>query len=92
MNADQPAADQHHVDIETLLLVYLDGMQTGAASLIGHYAKDMTGDEADLAAAAFLSPLAADPIALESLREQIRRRLRGDITPIATEVHVYGSE
>ncbi|WP_433592297.1 hypothetical protein [Nocardia sp. CA-145437] len=92
MSGDGPAAERYEVDLETLLLVFLDGMHTGAATVIARFARTMSGDEADLAAAAILAPINDDPLALEELRAHVLRRLTGDIPPDTTEVRVYGSE
>lgn len=91
MNADQPEAERIDTDLETLLMVFLDGVRTGGATVLAHFAPHLASD-ADLAAAAILAPIADDPLALESLRDLIRRRLRGDTTPATTEVRIFGSE
>ncbi|MBF6135857.1 hypothetical protein IU501_22970 [Nocardia otitidiscaviarum] len=91
MTADEPLVDRVEVDIETLLLVFLDGMRTGGATILGHFAP-AHGNDADLAAAAILAPVTDDPIAVEALRDHIRRRLSGDLTTDTTEIRVYGSE
>ncbi|SUA72619.1 Uncharacterised protein [Nocardia otitidiscaviarum] len=91
MTADEPAVERFEVDLEMLLSVFLDGMHSGGTTILGHFAPYLASD-AGLAASAILAPIAEDPLALESLRHLIRRRLRGDITPETTEVRVYGSE
>ncbi|WP_147404135.1 hypothetical protein [Nocardia panacis] len=89
-NTLKVAAQQ--VEFEVLLDLFLDGMCSGAASIIAHFNPTLSGSEVDQSARALLRSFPGDPLALESLRHHIRRRLDGHTTDDATEVRVYRSK
>lgn len=88
--ADRAPAELVTVPFETVLAVFLDGFGTGWASALGGFRPDLDGRLVDDAAQAIINQAKDDPLAVEEMREHIRRRLRGDIDTNTTEVPVWG--
>lgn len=92
MSDDRALDEMVTVPFETVLQVYLDGFGTGAASALGKVKPDASGALIDQAAGALVDRIKVDPLAVEELREVIRRRLRGDTDNRTTEIRVWGDE
>lgn len=88
--ADRAPVDLVTVPFETVLAVFLDGFGTGAASALGKVKPEAPGELVDQAAQALVDRVKVDPLAVEQLREHVRRRLRGDVDNRTTEVPVWG--
>ncbi|QIS00974.1 hypothetical protein F5X71_00300 [Nocardia brasiliensis] len=88
--ADRAPADFVTVPFETVLAVFLDGFGTGAASALGKIKPDAAGALIDQAAGALVDRVKVDPLAVEQLREHVRKRLHGEVDNRTTEVRVWG--
>lgn len=88
-DADQAPADTVTVPFEVIVRVYLDGFGTGAASALAKVRPDAPHAIVDDAAQRLVDMLGNDPLAVEQLRDHIRRRLRGEADNRITEVPVW---
>ncbi|MBW0270766.1 hypothetical protein ATM97_07030 [Nocardia sp. MH4] len=86
---DRPPAEIVTAEFETILNVFLDGFGTGAASALGKVKPDAPGELIDQASRALLERVKVDPIAVEGLRDHVRRRLAGDVDNRTTEIPVW---
>ena len=78
------------VPFETIVDVFLDGVGTGAASALAKVRPDALHAIVDQASQALVDRIKVDPIAVEQLREHVRKRLRGEVDNETTEVRVWG--
>lgn len=88
-SADRAPVDMVTVPFEAVLRVYLDGFGTGAASALAKVRPDAPHAIVDDAAQALVNVLGNDPLAVEQLRDHVRRRLRGEADNGITEVPVW---
>ncbi|MGW6699620.1 hypothetical protein [Nocardia sp. NPDC055049] len=86
---DRAPVDLITVPFETVLLVYLDGFGTGAATALAKIKPEASHLIIDDAAQALVNMLQIDPAAVEQLRDHIRGRLRGEADNRITEVPVW---
>ncbi|MEU0871630.1 hypothetical protein [Nocardia brasiliensis] len=92
MSADEPAVERIEVEFEVLLDLYLDGMLSGTLSTLGHLHPEIPGAVIDRLGRRILSGIPGDPLALEEIRQVIRRRLQGRINGETTTVRIFGAQ
>jgi len=89
VDPDRAAADTVTAPFEVILRVYLDGFGTGAATALAKVKPSAPHAIVDDAAQALVNVLQNDPLAVEQLRDHVRRRLRGETDNDITEVPVW---
>lgn len=90
MNDDRAPVDMVTVPFETVVDVFLDGVGTGAASALAKIRPDALHAMVDEASQALVDRIKVDPLAVEQLREHVRKRLRGEADNRTTEIRVWG--
>ncbi|WP_054812090.1 hypothetical protein [Nocardia arizonensis] len=86
---DRAPVDMVTTPFEVILRVYLDGFGTGAATALAKVKPDAPHRILDDAAQALVDVVGNDPLAVEQLRDHVRKRLRGETDNSITEVPVW---
>jgi hypothetical protein len=89
---DKVPPEEYTLDIELLTDVFLDGMMSGVSTALMNVMPELGTDESRNQAGIQLSRAVQDPVFVETIRDSVRARVRGNLDHEGTLLRIPAND